>query len=263
MRELSFRVRSLGSAKPAVPAPEVLGDWIRKHTGTTADLITWEVETTVLSQGSEVDFPAAGGMWYCDRICAGFPNVSDHQISGEFDFVSADIVSDCGIVSKMRKGCWWAVPSPQALHLTDGYFRDEEYASEEVVDALTRVCRVMRDAGAAGHLLLYDDAPDAIDLELFSGKRFLRYVPNAFLEDVLEVQRDLILSADAVPHLAELADSYDIRHVYIAEPTGDALAEACRLFDYEDVFCAGTAPESEQKVYWQSLAELRIQVRDV
>ena len=121
----------------------------------------------------------------------------------------------------------------------------------------------MRDAGAAGHLLLYDDAPDAIDLEHFSGKRFLRYVPNAFLEDVLEVQRDLILSADAVPHLAELADSYDIRHVYIAEPTGDALAEACRLFDYEDVFCAGTAPESEQKVYWQSLAELRIQVRDV
>ena len=88
-------------------------------------------------------------------------------------------------------------------------------------------------------------------------------MPDTVLDDVLDVQRDLILSADAVPHLADLADIYDIRDVYIVEPTVDVLAEVCRLFDCEDVFCAGIAPESDQNAYWQSLAELRIQVRDV
>ncbi|HJJ96731.1 MAG TPA: hypothetical protein O0X38_03705, partial [Methanocorpusculum sp.] len=53
------------------------------------------------------------------------------------------------------------------LHLTDGYFEDEDTASEEVADAVTRVCRVMRDTGAAGHVLLYDGVPDAMDQEHF------------------------------------------------------------------------------------------------
>ena len=263
MRELSFRIRSLGSAKPLAPAAEELGDWIQHHAGTAADLITWEVEETLRSQGPEVWFPAAGGMWYCDRILAAFPNVSDQLISGEFDIVSADIAADCGIVAKMRKGCWWAVPSPQALHLTDSYFEDEEEAYGAVADAVTRVCRVMRDNGAAGHVLLYDDAPDEIDLEHFSGKRFLRYVPDPFLEGVLEVQRDLILSADAVPRLAELADCYTIRQVYVTDPTTEALAGVCRLFDPEDVFCAGTAPETERETYWKELAGLRVRIREI
>lgn len=263
MRELSFRVRSLGSAKPAAPAAEELGDWIRRHAGTAADLITWEVEETVRSQGQEVWFPAAGGMWYCERILAAFPNVSEQVISGEFDPETADISADCGIAAKIRKGCWWAVPSPEALHLTDRYFRDEESMFEAVADAVARVCRVMRDSGAAGHVLLYDDVPDAMDLELFSGKRFLRYVPDAFLESVLEVQRDLILSADAVPRLTELADCYTIRQVYVTDPTAEALAEVCRLFDPDDVFCAGTAPETEREEYWKKLSELRVRVRDI
>ncbi|MDR0980756.1 MAG: hypothetical protein LBL85_03090 [Methanocalculaceae archaeon] len=263
MRERSFRVRSLGSAKPAVPAAEELGDWIRRHAGTAADLTTWEVEETLRSQGSEVWFPAAGGIWYRDRILAAFPNVSEQRISGEFDLHAADISADCMIAAGIRKGCWWAVPSPQALHLTDGYFADEDTASEAVTDAVTRVCRVMRDTGATGHVLVYDGVPDAVDQEHFSGKRFLRYVPDAFLEIVLEVQRDLILSADAVPRLAELSDCYTIRQVYVTGPTTEALAEVCRLFDPDNVFCAGTAPEVEQEEYWKNLAELRVHIRNV
>lgn len=263
MRELSFRVRCLGSAKPAVPGTRELGDWIQRHAGTTADLTTWEVEETLRAQGPEILSPAAGGMWYGDRMLAAFPNVSKQRISGEFDLHTADISADCMTAARIRKGCWWAVPSPQALHLTDGYFEDEDTASEEVADAVTRVCRVMRDTGAAGHVLLYDGVPDAMDQEHFSGKRFLRFVPDAFLEEVLEVQRDLILSADAVPRLAELADCYTIRQVYVTDPTVEALAGACRLFDPEDVFCAGTAPETEQEAYWKSLAELRACVQDV
>lgn len=263
MRELSFRVRSLGSEKPASPAAEELAAWIRRHTGTAADLTTWEIEETLDAQSEDVPVPAAGGMFYRDRIAAAFSNVSDQRISEEFDLQTAEIAADCAAAGKIRKGCWWAVPSPQALHFTDGYFADADAASEAVVDAVMRVCRVMRDSGAAGHVLLYDDCPDAIDLEHFSGRRFLRFVPDACLETVLEVQRDLILSAEAVPRLTELADCYTIRQVYITDPTADALAGVCRLFDPDDVFCAGTAPEMGQKAYWKNLAGLRIRLRDI
>jgi hypothetical protein len=263
VRELLFQVKSLGSAKPATPAAEELGSWVRQHVGIVADLITWEIEKTIKSQGPKIEFPAAGGMWYCDRMLAAFSNISQQLILGEFDLQTADIAADCVIAAEIRKGCRWAIPSPQALHLNDDYFKDEDMALEAIADAMTRMCRTMRDNGAAGHVLLYDDAPDAIDLERFSGKQFLRYVPDAFLENILEVQQDLILSANAVPLLTELADCYVIRRIYIAEPTIEALTEACRQFDPNDVYCAGTAPETDQDGYWEGLAELRIQVGDI
>lgn len=263
MRDLSFPVRGLGSAKPKPPAAGDLGTWIQNHKGHAADLTTWELEETLKLQSPVVAFPAAGGMFYRDRILAAFPNVSGERILGEFDLQPEEISTDCAAAGTITKGCWWAVPSPQALHLADAYFMDADESDEACADAVTLVCRVMRDGGSAGHILLYDDAPDAVDLEHFSGRRFLRYVPDAFLADVLEVQRDLILSAESVPHLAELADCYAIRQVYVADPTAEALAEACRQFDADDVFCAGTAPESNQEAYWKSMAELRIQVADI
>jgi hypothetical protein len=247
-----------------VPAVEELGGWARRHVGTSADLITWEVEKTIRSQMSGIFFPATGGLWYCDRILAAFSNVFQKLISGEFDLQTTDISADCAIATEIQRGCWWAIPSPQALHLTDGYFGDEGVAFEAIADAMERVCRVMRDGGISGHVLLYDGtSPDTIDLEHFFGKRFLRYVPDTFLENVLEVQRDLILSADAVSRLADLVDCYVIRKVYVVEPTIKALTEACRLFDPDDVFCAGTAPREHQEIYWKNLSELRVPVMDI
>jgi hypothetical protein len=263
MRELSFRVRSLGSIEPALPAAGELGDWAKGHVGTSVDITTWEVEKTIKSQKSGLFFPAAGGIWYCDRIFAAFSNVSQKLISGEFDLQMTDISADCVIATDIQRGCWWAIPSPQALHLTDGYFGDEDIALEAIVDAVERVCRVMRDNGISGHVLLYDGTPDTIDLEHFFGKRFLRYVPDAFLETVLEVQRDLVLSADTVSRLTELVDCYIIRRVYVAEPTIEALVEVCRLFDPDDVFCAGTAPRENQGAYWENLSKLRVSVLDI
>jgi hypothetical protein len=263
MRELSFRVRSLGSIKPVVPAVDELGDWAKRHAGASVDITTWEVEKTIKSQRPGIFFPAAGGMWYCDRIFAAFSNVFQQSISGEFDLQTTDISADCVIATEIQRGCWWALPSPQALHLTDGYFGDEDVAFEAIVTTMERVCRVMRDNGISGHVLLYDGTPDAIDLEHFFGRQFLRYVPDAFLETVLEVQRDIVLPADTVSRLTELVDCYIIRRVYVAEPTIEALAEVCRLFDPDDVFCAGTAPRESQETYWKNLSELRVSVLDI
>ncbi|HJJ90149.1 MAG TPA: hypothetical protein O0Y05_03840 [Methanocorpusculum sp.] len=263
MRNLSFRVRSLGSEKPVVSEIGVLDDWIQQHVGIAADLITWEMETTLRAQVSDVRYPAAGGMWYGNRILAAFPNVSEKRIFCEFDLHMDDIFADCMAAGKIQKGVWWSVPSPQELNLIDDYFEDEAIAFEEVVNAMTRLFRFMRDMGAVGHILLYNDVPDPIDQEQFFGKHFLRYVPDAFLEELLEIQRDLILSADAVSRIPELLDCYSIRHVYVTDPTVEALIEVCHLVDPEDVFCAGIAPRMIQEAYWRHLSNLRVCVLDV
>ncbi|MDR3102371.1 MAG: hypothetical protein LBU24_03980 [Methanocalculaceae archaeon] len=263
MREVSFPVRSLGSAKPVSPTVTDLGEWVRLHKGQATDLITWEVEETLKPQVPAATIPAAGGVFYGDRITAAFSNVANGHISDEFDLRTEDILADCRAAGKIVRGCWWAVPAPQTLHLADAYFDDDDEAAEALADAMTRICRLMRDAGAAGHVLIYDDDPGSMDLEYFLGKRFLRYVPDAFLENVLEVQQDLILSAEAVPHIAELANSYTIRQVYVTDPDAKTLIEICRLFDPEEILLAGTAPEAEQQGYWEGLAELRIRVADV
>ncbi|MDV0444320.1 hypothetical protein [Methanorbis rubei] len=263
MRERSFPVRSLGSAKPSPPAAEELGKWILDHAGKTVDLTTWEIETSLHAQLPAVTHPACGGMFYQTRVAAAFSNISDHTITAEFDLIPDDILADCSAAEKISRRCWWAVPSPQALHYTDAYFGDADDASAELADAVTDLCRLMRDAGTAGHVLIYDDAPDAVDLEHFSGRRYLRYVPDAYLADVLEVQRDLILSKDAVPKLAGLADCYTIRQVCVTDPDAEALTAVCRLFDPEDVSIAGTAPEDGQNEYWKNLADLRIRFADL
>ncbi len=202
-------------------------------------------------------------MFYSSRITNAFSNISDQTIIAEFDLSPGDILADCLAAGKIVRGYWWAIPAPPALHYTDAYFGDEEDASAELTDAVTNLCRLMRDAGTLGHVLLYDDAPDAVDLEHFSGRRYLRYVPDAFLADVLGVQRDLILSKNAVPKLEELADCYTIRQVYITDPDSEALTAVCRLFDPDDVYIAGTAPESDRQEYWKNLADLRIRISDL
>ncbi len=76
------------------------------------------------------------------------------------------------------------------------------------------------------------------------------------------MQRDLILSKNAVPKLEELSDCYTIRQVYITDPDSEALTAVCRLFDPDDVYIAGTAPESDRQEYWENLAELRIRISE-
>ncbi|MDU9376804.1 hypothetical protein McpSp1_14330 [Methanocorpusculaceae archaeon Sp1] len=233
------------------------------HTGRTVDLTTWEIETSLRAQLPPVTHPACGGMFYQGRIDSALSNICDQTITAEFDLIPDDILADCSAAGRISRGCWWAMPSPSALHYTDAYFGDADDASAELADAVTDLCRLMRDAGTAGHVLIYDDAPDSIDMEHFSGRRYLRYVPDPYLSDVLEVQRDLILSKDAVPGLEALADCYTIRQVCVTDPDAEALTAVCRLFDPEDVFIAGTAPESGQQEYWKNLADLRIRVADL
>lgn len=258
VREISFSVRSLGSEKPAPPSTDELGKWIHDHIGRTTDLTGWKLETTLRDQLPAVTLPTSGGRFYAERITAALPGIVNRTITAELDLIPDDLVRDSTAARNIAPNSWWAIPSPAALHLTDAYFGDDDDAAAELTKTITKICRTMRDAGAAGHLLIYDAAPDAADIERFSGRRYLRHVPDTALANVLELQRDLILTTAALPQLPDLADSYTIRIIYLIDPDPEALETVCRLFDPEDVHIAGIAPEIEQKKYWNALARIRL-----
>lgn len=258
MRRITFPVRSLGSEKPATPTTGELAEWIRTAIGRPADLTTWEIETTLTAQLPAVTNPAAGGMFYSDRLLAAFTNISGTKITGEFDPDTDIIQDDCKRTEKISRHCWWSLPAPSSLKLENAYFADTEDAEAALSAAVRNICRSMRDAGTAGHILTATETPGEIERETFTGKRYLWQVPATALEEILEIQRDLILPADALNRLEDLTHSYTIRSVLVPDPDETALREICKLFDPEDVIICGTAPELEQKKYWESLADLSI-----
>ena len=253
-----FPVKSLGSEKPAAPMAGELAEWIHTSIGRPADLTTWEVETTLRLQLPAVTTSAAGGIFYRDRLLSTLHNISGTQITGEFDPDLNEMLEDCRRTEKISRHCWWSIPAPSALGLEDAYFADREEAADALSTAVRKICRIQRDAGAAGHILTATAAPGEIEQEMFTGKRYLWQVPATALENILEIQRDLVLPNDAVCRLEDLTHSYTIRSVLVADPTEAVLKEVCTLFDPEDVTACGTAPASGQKTYWERLSYLSI-----
>lgn len=262
MRKVMFQVRSLGSKKPESPSLSKLTEWICEKHGTAADLTLWEIEETLKSQTSHVSFPAAGGEFYRERVLDAFSNISDDSVIAEFDLNVNEIVNDISAARKISKQIWWSVPGPSELFLTDKYFFDEDELMENLVSAEKNLCRTMRDFGVLGHILSAS-VPSEIELEKFSGKKFLWHVPDESLEDLLELQRDIVIGKAGVEKLSELFNSYTIRNIYAIDPDVSTLTEICRYVDPEYVNVCGTAPNSDRETYWKNLSELSILGEDV
>ena len=261
MRTCTFPVRSLGSALPAVPDIPVLSAWIMSRCGQETDLTTWNIETTLSDQLPLVEFPAAGGEFYADRLSDAFTNVREGKFIREFDLDMHTILADVGLVNSLKKHCWWSLPSPSALDISDAYFGDVEECKDSLSETICSLCRLMRDSGIPGHILTAE-APEEIELEYFSGKRFLWVVPDDHLETILDVQRDIVISKEGTARLPELLDSYEIRRVYVRDPDAESLMTVLRHFDPEYVNVCGVAPEAERAPYWEELAGISVR-RDV
>ncbi len=261
MRTCTFPVRSLGSALPAVPDASVLSAWIMSRYGQETDLTTWNIETTISDQLPAVEFPAAGGEFYAGRLSDAFTNVREGKFIREFDLDLHNIQTDLGLVNSLKKHCWWSLPSPSALDISDGYFGDVEECKDSLSETICSLCRLMRDAGIRGHILTSKE-PEEIELEYFSGKRFLWVVPDDHLETILDVQRDIVVSREGTALLPDLLDSYEIRKVYVRDPDPESLTAVLRHFDPKYVNVCGVAPEKERATYWQELADITVQ-RDV
>jgi len=261
MRKLTFPVRSLGSALPSDIDTSALTEWIRSRYGKETDLTTWNVETTLKDQLPFVEIPAAGGAFYSDRIVEAFNNVLDGKFVGDFDPKTSALLEDAALANSIKKHCWWSIPSPSSLKIEDAYIGDAEECRVSLSKTLKSLCREMRDAGIAGHILTTEE-PEDIELEYFAGKRYLWVVPDSYLETILEVQRDIVITKEGVSHLSELLDMYEIRNVYVRDADSESLSVVLKYFDPEYINICGIAPEKDRASYWERLAGVSVNKTD-
>jgi len=257
MRTCSFPVKSLGSVLPAAPDASLLSAWIISRYGQETDLITWNIETTLKDQLPAVEYPAAGGEYYAARLLDTFTNVREGAIFREFDVDQKAVRADSDLVNGLRKHCWWSMSAPSGLDVRDEYFGDTEECAASLLEAFASVCRLMRDAGIAGHILT-TNTPNEEELTEFTGKKYLWAVPDTFLEMALEYQRDIVISRENTAQLPDLLDSYDIRRVYVCDPDAESLTTVLGSFDPEYVFVCGVGPKEDRRSYWEHLVEITV-----
>ena len=258
MRTLTFPVRSLGSVLPADTDAAALSAWILERRGKETDLTTWNLETTLTDQLASVDFPAAGGEFYADRIIDACGNVVDGNVSHEFDRDFGTILADVSLVQARRKNCWWSIPAPSTLDVGDAYFRDPEEFKTALFETVSSLCRGMRDAGIPGHILTVEQ-PDEIELEYFTGKRYLWAVLDEYLPTILEIQKDIVITKEGVSLLPDLLDSFEIRNVYIRDADPAALRSVLRHIDPEYIWICGVGSEEGRPAYWRDLASVSVE----
>lgn len=261
MRTLTFPVRSLGSLLPTDIDVPALSAWISERRGKETDLITWHIETTLKDQLPTVESPAAGGDFYAGRILDACGNVDEGRVTLEFDPNPREILSDVTLAQTIRKKCWWSLPSPSALNITDAYFGDVEEYTSALSETVSSLCRSMRDAGIPGHILTTEH-PGEIELEYLSGKRYLWVVAGSSLSTILEIQKDIVLKKGEVSLLPDLLNSYEIRNVYLQDADEASVHAVLQHLDPEYIYLCGVGPEEGRTEYWKKLAALTVKTAE-
>ncbi len=257
MREVSFPVVSLGSRRESSLDVSQVAAWLRTKKGSEADIISYETGTLLSAQLPAVSFPAAGGEFYAARMKSALGADENGRIIHEI-YPDAGLISDDVRDAVARvAGCRFSLPSPSALGLKDVCYADTDDYEEAVTDAYLCLCRGMRDLGVSGHIFLAM-RPSDYELERFGGRKFIWATPADQLERVLESTRDIVIESRAVERLSALADSYQIRLVYLLDADTRSLSDALRVVDFDNLFIAGYAPGEDMKNYWKNLAELKI-----
>ncbi len=233
-KRLKIPVRCFGS-DPDAPSVADLAAWVKKRTGLGGDLTTFYLMRTIQAQKG-VDIPAAGGWFYLERCAAGM--LPDTTLD--------DIKDDIGAVISVARNPWWSVPSPASITPDPG---------EDEVMAYRNLLRNMRDAGVFGHVILTDQAPQPLELELLTGRRFFWYLASVnenSLEKVLEIQRDIAVPPKILPLLHDLMGSYTVRKVIVIDPGEGDLRQALELVDSDNIMSGGFAP-ANHPTYWEEL----------
>lgn len=233
-KQLAIPVRSLGS-EVDTPSVTDLAAWAKSHAGESGDLVTYHLMKTLEAQ-KEVHTPAAGGWFYHERARAGsLP-----------DTPADDVLDDIQAVQGVRKNCWWSLPSAASL------FIDPD---EDQILFFRQFLRMMRDAGVFGHVILLEEEPQPLELELISGRRIFYHLLNPnerALEKVLEVQRDIAVVPELLPLLSDLMGSFTVRKIIVIDGGEADLRAAKELVDFDNIMAGGYAPAGKPS-YWDEL----------
>jgi len=252
-RRITIPVRSFGSEVGRPDVPE-LAEWLNRKRGTEVDLTTYRLERSLDAQEG-VTIPAAGGLFYSERLMEVFTGMKDGVLVDEPGVESAAATADALFVRERCKDARIALPAPHILGLRDDYIGDREDFSETIADLYSRLIREMRDQGVQGHVLIADTA-DLIEFERLAGRNVLFFPrdPARFdFELLLEYQDVLILPATDLDRLADLMERFPVRKLVLLDPEEGEVVAATEIVDADSLevggYCADTAPGD----YWKRL----------
>ena len=250
-----LETRGFGGETP-IPPLSRLADRLRDRPGIEADLTTFRLLETLRPQlAAGMGAVAAGGVFYGDRWLAAIGGVRDGVLRDAPFPESAALEMDARAISGEVRGPFAAMPAPSALGIVDRYFGDEAEAGAAVRDVCESLMRAMRDAGAAGHVLLTSSPADD-ELEDLASPFTFFYCPDAgpeTLDILLDHQRAFALPGRRVAELAGLVDQFGRRPVYLVDPSDEEVAAALEVLDRDHLRIGGFCREACDP-YWQRLA---------
>ena len=248
-KKTRFSTFSLGS-EPDQPDIKELAEFIARSRGIVADLITFQLERSLIAQKeSGVTTPCGGGIFYQDRLNSIFTQ------DGSDLFVEPEMtIHDASVMIRCIRSAKAAVPSP--AYLENSPSPDDEELLEEYCSGYKMIFREMRDTGISGHII-HTRTPGEIELEYLTSRKNLFYLHEKTVgsfEVLLEYQQDLVISGPEIPLVMELSDRYDIRRIIILEPDSGILVDLSEEFDPGDILVAGYG-SGDESVYWKKISE--------
>ena len=253
-RRITIPVRAFGS-EVGMPAVPELAEWLKGKRGVEADLTTYRLDRSLDGQEG-VAVPAAGGLFYGERLSGAFLGMEDGVLVGEPGIDPAAVAADARSVTARRKDAWFSLPAPHVLGFSDASIGDDEEFSETIADLYARLAREMRDLGVRGHVLVAEEA-DAIELEVLAGRKILFFPrnPGSFdLELLLEYQSALVLPAAHLDRAPDLMERFRVKKLILLDAEGKDLA-AATVFADPDMLEAGGYCEESCPDYWKNLVD--------
>ena len=253
-KRLKLATRALG-AEPGRPDVPALTTWISDHRGITADITTYQLDTSLSPQISAgIVTPCAGGTFYRERIMACLSGVDDGKATAEISLDPLDIIQDGAEIALRRKGMWFALPAPHLLGITDAFYDDEEEWNDALAGLYRTLMRSMRDTGINGHVLICDRLEEAEVTSLVRQNVFF-YIPEPVRDDLaclMEHQTQIAVGRDQLETLLDLTGEYDLRRVILVDPDSSSISRALSCLDPDQIIGGGYCTASCES-YWKNL----------
>jgi len=255
-KRLKLATRAFG-AEPGMPDIVTLAAWIAEHRGTTADIITYQLDQSLAPQVTAgILAPCAGGLFYKDRIMVSMLGVDGRKATGEIDLDPHSIREDAAGIVVRKKGAWCAMPAPHVLGITDTYYDDESEWNDAITGYYRTLMRSMRDVGISGHVLICDtlSEPEITSLVRPNVFFFQPKPDRKSLECLLGYQRQIAVGRDRLDTLLKLSSEYDLRKIIIIDPDQASISHALSRLDPDQVVAGGYCMDMHEN-YWKNLVE--------
>jgi hypothetical protein len=255
-KRLKLATRSLG-AEPGEPDVPALAVWISDHRGTLADIITYQLDTSLSAQiPAGIMHPCAGGKFYRERIMACLTGVNGGTATAEISLNPYEIIQDAVGIVAQKKGAWCAMPAPHILGIKDAFYDDEEEWNDALAGIYRTMMRSMRDSGISGHVLLCDTLQETEIASLIRQNVFF-FQPDPGRDDLaslMEHQRQVAVGRDDLDILLDLTGEYDVRKIILVDPDPESISRALSCLDPDQVVAGGYCRDSCED-YWKNLVE--------